>query len=66
MKKVLLTGGTGFLGANLVRHLVEREQEVLCLTRKQSPGLCLDGLPITTSQAPLSDVEALARAMEGV
>jgi len=63
--RVLLTGGTGFIGANLVRHLVERDREVLCLTRKSSPGLCLEGLPITTSQAPLGDVEALAQAMDG-
>ena len=65
MKKVLLTGGTGFIGANLARHLVRREHEVVCLTRKSSPGLCLEGLPITTSQAPLSDVDALVEAMEG-
>ncbi len=64
-KKVFLTGGTGFIGANVVRHLVDRGHEVVCLTRKSSPGLCLEGLPVTLVQADLNDAEGLARAMDG-
>lgn len=66
MSKVLLTGGTGFIGANVARHLIERGHEVVCLTRKSSPGLCLEGLPITTDQTPLSDLEGLKRLLDGV
>ena len=65
MKKVFLTGGTGFIGANVARRLVDRDVEVVCLTRKTSPGLCLEGLPVKLVQADLNDIEALARAMEG-
>ena len=61
--KVLVTGGTGFVGANVVRHLLARGDEVVCLVRK--PNLCLEGLPVTLVSAPLSDVDALAAAMDG-
>ena len=36
MKKILLTGGTGFLGNYLVHNLVEQGHEVYILVRKQS------------------------------
>jgi nucleoside-diphosphate-sugar epimerase len=34
--KVLLTGATGFVGANLVRKLIKEDYEVHILTRKNS------------------------------
>jgi nucleoside-diphosphate-sugar epimerase len=34
MSKVLVTGGTGFVGANLVRRLLQDGREVHCLVRK--------------------------------
>jgi len=63
--KVIVTGGTGFIGANVVRHLLARGDEVVCLTRRTSPGLCLDGLDVTLAQVPLDDAEALKRALDG-
>ncbi|MCB9741892.1 MAG: NAD-dependent epimerase/dehydratase family protein [Alphaproteobacteria bacterium] len=64
--KVLVTGGTGFIGANVVRHLLARGDEVVCLTRGSSPTLCLDGLDVQRVQGDLSDAEALKPLLDGV
>ena len=56
--KAFVTGGTGFIGANLVRQLLGQGHEVVCLTRRTSPGLCLEGLDVTLIQADLSDPQA--------
>ena len=65
--KVLLTGATGFLGANLARALVARGDEVHCVIRK--PNILLEGLDIQTHTIPLIDhpmeVQRLAKVMEG-
>ncbi len=61
--RVFLTGATGFVGANLVRRLLARGDEVVCAIRK--PNLCIEGLPVTTAAVPLDDADALARAMDG-
>ena len=61
--KVFVTGGTGFIGANLVRHLVARGDEVVALVRK--PNLCLEGLPIRMVQADITDADALAPLVRG-
>ena len=39
-KKVLLTGGTGFVGRHLLPQLLEAGAQVTCLTRAVS-GTCL-------------------------
>ena len=66
--RVLMTGATGFIGANLVRHLLARGDEVICLIRK--PNKVIDGLAIETCTVPLRDekenIEELARVMDGV
>lgn len=61
--RYLVTGGTGFVGANVVRHLLARGDEVRCVVRK--PNLCLEGLPVQIVATPLTDVDGLARAAEG-
>lgn len=65
--RVLLTGATGFLGANLLRRLLERGDEVHCIIRK--PNGNISGLGVTTHTIPLRDhpaeVEQLARVMDG-
>jgi dihydroflavonol-4-reductase len=65
--RALVTGGTGFLGANLVAGLNELGVEVILTRRESSSLLALDGL---TYKAVLADVvdppEKLAGVMEGV
>ena len=65
--KVLVTGATGFIGANLVRQLLARGDEVHCVIRK--PRKAIEGLDLHLHKVPLADdpesVEGLARAMDG-
>jgi dihydroflavonol-4-reductase len=63
MARYFLTGATGFVGANVARHLLARGDEVVCAVRK--PNLCVEGLPVTLVSGALTDVDTMARAMEG-
>lgn len=63
MARTLLTGATGFVGANVARHLLAAGHEVVCVVRK--PNLCVEGLPVELVHAALDDEEAVVRAMEG-
>lgn len=63
--KVLITGGTGFVGANVVRHLLARGDEVVCAVRASSPGLCLDGLDVQRTELDLFDSKSLTVQLKG-
>jgi nucleoside-diphosphate-sugar epimerase len=61
--KVLLTGGTGFLGKNVARALVARGHEVRLLARE---GSNLTGLPAgDIVRGDVCDAASLRRAAEG-
>ena len=62
--RVLLTGGTGFLGKNVARALSAKGREVRILAR---PGSNLGGLPETAEvvRGDVTDAESLRRAAEG-
>ena len=51
MATYLLTGSTGFVGANVVRALLARGDAVRCVVRR--PNLCIEGLPVTLVNDPL-------------
>ena len=63
--RVFVTGATGFVGANVVRELLDRGYQVRCLIRDTSPRLSIEGLDVETVVAPLDDLEALKQAMDG-
>jgi dihydroflavonol-4-reductase len=63
--RVLVTGATGFIGANVVRAHLKRGDTVRCLVRKTSPSLALDGLGVEKIEGSLSDAGGLVRALQG-
>ncbi|MFL5271637.1 MAG: hopanoid-associated sugar epimerase [Anaeromyxobacteraceae bacterium] len=65
MRKVLVTGATGFIGANVARLLVERGEDVRALVRASSDRGNLAGLPLEVAAGDLRDSDAVRRAVKG-
>ena len=66
MKLVLVTGGTGFVGANVVRELVGLGAPVRVLARPGGDRRALDGVKLEIAEGDLLDRASLARAVKGV
>jgi dihydroflavonol-4-reductase len=62
----LVTGATGFVGANLVRELLEAGLTVRVLARRGSDRRSLAGLPVEIAEGDLLDRVSLRRAVAGV
>ncbi|HUM15496.1 MAG TPA: hopanoid-associated sugar epimerase [Candidatus Nitrosotalea sp.] len=62
---VLVTGGTGFVGANLVRELLADGHTVRVLARPGGNRRALDGCRIEIAEGDLLDVASLRRAVAG-
>ena len=65
MKKVFVTGATGFIGASLVRELLAQGCEVKTLVRPGSDRRNLSGLDIELCQGDLTDTRSLGKCMTG-
>jgi dihydroflavonol-4-reductase len=63
--KALVTGGTGFVGSHLVRHLLARGHEVVCLVRATSRLENLQSLPVKLAWGDLCRIETLRLAAAG-
>lgn len=64
MIRVFVTGGTGFIGANLIRLLLQEGYAVTALVRPKSRLDNLEGLPLEIVQGDLNDAN-LWQQMEG-
>jgi dihydroflavonol-4-reductase len=62
----LVTGGTGFLGANLVRELLARGQRVRVLARPGGDRRALAGCAVEIHEGDLLDPASLTAAVRGV
>lgn len=65
MGKVLVTGGTGFIGDHLVGKLLERDEHVRALVRNLVRGERLEERGAELVQGDVTDLESLRRAVTG-
>ncbi len=66
LPRILVTGATGLLGANVVRALRRRMARPRLLVRERSDRRGLRGLGCEEALGDVLDARSLARAMEGI
>jgi len=62
--RALVTGATGFIGANLVRALLKQGYEVRALVRPGSDRRNLEGLEIDLAEGDVRDLGSIRRALD--
>ncbi|MFQ6090159.1 MAG: hopanoid-associated sugar epimerase [Candidatus Bipolaricaulia bacterium] len=63
--RALVTGATGFIGANVVRALVEKDYKVRALVRAGSNRRNLEGLDIELTKGDVRDFASIKKALQG-
>ena len=63
--KVLVTGGTGFIGSTLVRHLLSDGHEVRVLVRHKKDSFLLENLNVEIINGDVTSVRAVEKAVRG-
>lgn len=62
---ILVTGGTGLLGNNIIRKLLDDGQQVRALVRSTADSRAFENLDVEIVKGELSDASALSAAVDG-
>lgn len=65
-KRVLVLGGTGFIGGHIARAALEMGWEVRALRRNPATSGHLENAPVEWVEGDLDDSDSLVRAMQGM
>jgi nucleoside-diphosphate-sugar epimerase len=66
MKKILVTGATGFTGGHLARRLTEDGQEVVTFVRPSSRTELLSSLGVECRRVDIKDKDAVSNSFDGI
>jgi dihydroflavonol-4-reductase len=64
--RACVTGGTGFVGAHVVRALAEREDDVRVVYRNPDRLTALRGVRYRRSKCDVLDYKSMRRALRGI
>src|SRR5262245_35117847 len=64
--RVLITGGTGFVGSAIARVVAERGFALRVLVRPSRPRTNLEGLPCEIAEGDMMDAKSMMRALKDV
>ena len=62
-KRAFVTGGTGFLGLNIIKELIEQEWEVTALHRSSSNLAYLDRFNVRKKEGSITDYDSLLQSV---
>lgn len=63
MKKILLTGASGFIGSHIAEYFKSREEDITCLVRRNSNKEFINFIQLKTIEGNLENVNELTKLL---